>query len=175
MKPHRDAARWRKPLSAVFLLGFLLMTGMAKRPPLVGGPVPHFALKDLSGGETKISDYRGKVVLLTFWATWCAPCKQEMPEIQAAYETYKDDGFVVLGVNFGEKPKEAKALAGALGLTFPILLDRDVAVAERHNVVSLPVSFFISPNGIIKERVVGGVLTKERIGRIIRRIQGDRG
>ena len=157
-------------------LGVLVfLTGMAKKPPLVGGPVPHFQLETLRGSPAKISDYRGKVILLNFWATWCTPCKKEMPEIQAAYEAFRDKNFVVLGVNFGEKPKEVERLVKEMGLTFPILLDRKVTVAERHDVVSLPVTFFIDPKGIIKERVFGGTLTKEDIEEVIQRLQVKRG
>lgn len=158
----------------VIILVFILITGMAARPPLVGGPAPHFQLETLKGTSTAISDYRGKVILLNFWATWCKPCLEEMPEIQAAYEEYKDKDFVVLGVNFGEKPKKAETLVNQMGLTFPILLDRKVEVASRHRVVSLPVSFFIDPNGIIKERVFGGTLTKDDIGSALHRLQGKK-
>ncbi|MFQ5597741.1 MAG: redoxin domain-containing protein [Nitrospiria bacterium] len=157
-------------LSCCFAMVIILM-GMAKRPPLVGGPVPHFQLESLNGSSGKISDYQGKVVLLNFWATWCEPCKKEMPEIQAAYDEYKDQGFVVLALNFGEKKSDAQKLVNEMGLTFPILLDRKVEVAERHNVVSLPVTFFIDPNGIIKEKVFGGTLTKEQIGEVFHRLQ----
>lgn len=173
MKRKIESLKIRRLLAGFFIL--FLLTGMAKRPPLVGGPVPHFQLDTLNGGPAKISDYRGKVVLLNFWATWCTPCKKEMPEIQAAYEAFKDNDFVVLGVNFGEKPKEAEKLVKEMGLTFPILLDRKVKVAERHDVISLPVTFFIDSKGIIKERVFGGTLTKEDIGAVIERLQVKKG
>jgi len=148
---------------------------MAKKPPLVGGPVPHFQLETLGGKPAKISDYRGKVVLLNFWASWCEPCKREMPQIQAAYEAFKDNDFVVLGINFGEDSKDAAKLVKDMGLTFPILLDHKVEVAEKHDVVSLPVTFFIDPRGIIKERVFGGTLTKKDIEAAIGRLQAKNG
>lgn len=151
---------------------FFLLSGMAGKPPLVGGPAPHFQLHSLSGSPVGIADYQGKVVLLTFWATWCKPCKQEMPEIQTAYEKLKDQGFVVLALNFGEKGPVAEKLVKEMGLTFPVLLDEDVEVAERHQVVSLPVSFFIDPNGIIKKKVIGGTLTQEEITTIFHELQG---
>lgn len=155
----------------VAVMVFILLSGMAKKPPLVGGPVPPFELATLAGTQAKISDYRGKVVLLNFWATWCKPCKEEMPEIQAAYEAYKDEGFVVLGINFGEKREKAAKLVKEMGLSFPILLDEDVDVAEQHRVVSLPVTFFIDANGIIKEQIFGGTLTKDQIGEAFQRLQ----
>lgn len=153
------------------LMIFTLLGGMAKKPPLVGGPAPQFTLKTLKGESVQISDYHGKVVLLNFWATWCKPCKAEMPEIQAAYEAYKDEGFVVLAINFGEKREKAQKLVKEMGLSFPVLLDRDIEVAERHRVVSLPVTFFVDAKGIIKEQVFGGTLTKDQIGEIFRRLQ----
>jgi len=150
---------------------FMVLLGMAGRPPLVGGPAPEFQLETVEGPSVSLSDYRGQVVLLNFWATWCEPCKKEMPEIQAAYEAYKDEGFTVLAVNFGEKKEAAEALVKAMGLTFPVVLDEKVAVAEHYNVVSLPVSFFIDPQGIIKEQVFGGTLTKAQIGEIFHRLK----
>lgn len=156
----------------ITLMALILLTGMASRPPLIGSQAPHFQLETLKGASRAIADYKGKIILLNFWATWCKPCMKEMPEIQAAYEKYKDKDFVVLGVNFGEKPNKAKMLVEKMGLTFPILLDQDVELAARHRVVSLPVSFFIDRNGIIKERIFGGTLTKEGIGEAFHRLGG---
>ncbi len=148
-----------------------LFWGMGAKPPLVGGPAPAFTLNDLEGHPVSLVDYQGKVVLLTFWATWCEPCKKEMPEIQKAHEQHKDHGFVVLAVNFGEKPEKAKEFVNQMALTFPIILDRKVEVASRYGVVSLPVSFFIDPNGLIRERVFGGTLTAIGISEVLLGLQ----
>lgn len=158
----------------VFVIGLLFwwsLTGMGAGPPLVGSPAPDFTLSDLSGKEAQLSDLRGRPILVTFWATWCPPCKKEMPEIQAAYDQHKDRGFVVLAVNFGENLEAAKVFVNQMDLRFPVLLDRKVNVASRYGVWSLPVSFFIDRNGIIQERVFGGTLTTERIGEILRQLQ----
>ena len=169
--------RWQvngKVRAVVFLLaislGAVILAGMGSRPPMVGGPAPEFTLKDLKGHPVSLADYRGKVVLLNFWATWCEPCKKEMPEMQAAYEKFKDRGFVVLSVNFGEDSDPAGAFAHHGLLTFPILLDPKVSVAARYGVVSLPVSFFIDSEGIIQERVFGGTLTEKNIGETFLRL-----
>lgn len=148
-----------------------VLIGMGSKLPQVGGPAPSLEAETLKGEKVSLSDYRGKVVLLTFWATWCEPCKKEMPEIQAAYEKHKEDGLVVLAVNFGEKLDTASSFAHHGKLTFPILLDRRVNIAERFGVVSLPVTFFIDPEGIIRERVFGGTLTAEGIEQTFRQIQ----
>lgn len=161
----------RTALFAFLLLLSGLLTGMGSKPPQVSGTAPDFQTTTPSGEPVSLKEYRGKVVLLTFWATWCEPCKKEMPEIQAAYEAHKEEGLTVLAVNFGEKAEEAQAFADKMGLTFPVLLDRKINIAEQYGVVSLPVTFFIDRNGIIRERVFGGTLTKESIGEIIGRMK----
>lgn len=148
------------------------LVGMAARPPLVGGPAPDFTLKDLEGRSVSLADHRGKVVLLNFWATWCEPCKKEMPEMQAAYEKLKDRGFVILAVNFGEDPDPAAAFGHHGRLTFPILLDPRVQVAARYEVVTLPVSFYIDSEGMVRERVFGGTLTEAGIAAAFERLGG---
>jgi peroxiredoxin len=144
---------------------------MGSKPPQVGGPAPSFQAETLEGKTVSLDDYRGKVLLLTFWATWCEPCKKEMPEIQAAYEKHKEEGLAVVAVNFGEKKEPAEAFFEKTGLTFPSLLDRRANIAERFGVISLPVTFFIDQDGIIRERVVGGTLTAEGIEQTFRKIR----
>jgi len=158
-------------LFAILVLSSGILSGMGSKPPQVGGPAPSIQAETLKGETVSLNDYRGKVVLLTFWATWCEPCKKEMPEIQAAYERYEKDGLAVLAVNFGEKLDTASSFAHHGKLTFPILLDRRANIAERFGVVSLPVTFFIDQDGIIQERVVGGTLTVQSIDEIFKRVQ----
>ena len=165
--------RFRRRALSVFIVSicWIWLTGMGDRPSLVSGPAPSFTLNDLDGRPVNLTDYRGKIVLLNFWATWCEPCKKEMPEMQAAYEQYMDQGFVVLAINFGGRADQASSFAHHGRLTFPILLDPGVKVASRYGVVSLPVSFFIDKEGIIRERVFGGGLTADSIGKSMRHIQ----
>ena len=112
-----------------------------------GSPAPDFALQTLEGESVKLSDYKGKVVLITVWASWCEPCRDEMPFIEKAYETYKDQGFVVLGVNHKENNVSIKGFADNFGLTFPILMDKEGIVASKYKVTPLPTSFFIDKEG----------------------------
>jgi peroxiredoxin len=157
--------------AALFVAVSFGLAGIAEaRPPQVGEPAEDFSLRDTAGQEVRLSSLRGRPVLLTFWATWCEPCKVEMPEIQKAYDQHKTDGFVVLAVNFGEKAEKAKAYADKSGMSFPVLVDRRANVASQYTVVSLPVSFFIDPDGVIRERVFGGTLTVDRIGQILQRL-----
>ena len=150
----------------VALLGLL---GMAWRPPLVGSPAPEIVLKDLQGREVKLSDLRGKVVLLNFWATWCKPCKEEMPAMQASYEKLRDQGFVVLAVNELEDAEKVAEHIRTHGHTFLVVMDHDNQVANRYGVVGLPASFLIDQQGIVREHIFGNLLTEERITELVRR------
>jgi peroxiredoxin len=163
---------------ARFLLAILLLVGLSSagatrayaKPPQVGEPAEDFSLRDTAEQTMHLSALRGQTVLLTFWATWCEPCKVEMPEIQKAYDRHKGNGFVVLAVNFGEKADKAKAYAEANGMTFPVLVDRRANVASQYSVVSLPVSLFIDASGVVQERIFGGTLTAEHIDRVLQRL-----
>ncbi|MBN4054201.1 TlpA family protein disulfide reductase [Nitrospira defluvii] len=153
---------------------FVFLSGMGRRPPLVGGPAPNFNLNTLEGRPMALTDLRGKIVLLTFWATWCEPCVKEFLEIREAYEALKDHGLVVLAVNAGERPELIRTFIRQQHITFPTLLDPKVKVASLYGVAGLPVSFFIDENGIIRERVLGGILTVENIREAYRRLQKKR-
>jgi cytochrome c biogenesis protein CcmG/thiol:disulfide interchange protein DsbE len=130
------------------------------RPALAepGFVAPDFTLETLAGGTLSLEEARGQVVLINFWATWCPPCRAEMPAIQRVYDRYQEQGLVVLAVNLQESPGQISAFAGELGLTFPILLDRDGAVSETYRVRSLPTTIFVSRSGVIADLVVGGPL-----------------
>src|SRR5438128_9008499 len=156
--------------SAVSLLIVLSgLLGMAARPPLVGSPAPEIVLKDLQGGEVKLSDLRGKVVLLNFWATWCKPCKEEMPAMQASYDKLRDQGFVVLAVNELEDTNKVIEHIRTHGHTFLVVMDHDNRVANRYGVVGLPASFLIDRQGLVREHIFGNLLTEERIAELVRR------
>jgi peroxiredoxin len=141
---------------------------MAGRPPLVGGPAPEIALKDLQGHEVKLADLRDKVVLLNFWATWCKPCKEEMPAMQAAYDKLHGQGLVVLAVNELEDTDKVIEHIRAYRHTFPVVMDHDNHVANRYGVVGLPASFLIDRQGIVRERIFGSLLTEQRIAELFR-------
>jgi peroxiredoxin len=164
-----------KRAGAVLVLGIVLigLIGMAGRPPLIGGPAPEISLKDLQGQGVRLSDFRGKVVLLNFWATWCKPCKEEMPAMQAGYDKLRDKGFVVLAVNELENTQKVAEHIRTHGHTFKVVMDHNNQVANRYGVVGLPVSFLIDRDGIVREKISGNLLTEERIAELFRRYGGE--
>ena len=127
----------------------------AESIPLQGHPAPDFTLQTLDGATLSLSDLQGQAVVLNFWATWCPPCRAEMPELQAAYEDFGPGGLVVLGVNQGEEQAAVQAYLDELNLTFPVVLDTQFEASEIYQVNSLPTTFFIDRDGVIREIVVG--------------------
>lgn len=129
----------------------------------VGDPPPNFLLADLDGQEIELYKLRGKPIVVNFWATWCAPCLVEMPELQAAYERYQDDGLVILALNYDEPPATVRSFFyDELDLTFTPLLDEGGLVAERFGVFNFPASFFISPDGEVAA-IHYGVVVEEQL------------
>jgi peroxiredoxin len=123
-----------------------------------GRTAPNFRLAAPDGATSSLTDYRGKYVLLNFWASWCGPCRGEAPDLQALYERTKASKLVVLGVNQQEGAGEAQAFASEFGVTYPIVLDRSGGVSEAYRVGrGLPVSFLLSPDGVIVKILVGRV------------------
>lgn len=163
-------------ISRCILIVFLglFLSGMAKAPPLVGGPAPQFELETVGGQTIKLSDFKGEFVVLNFWATWCVPCSKEMPEFQKAHQTFADKNIKIIGVNFGEPKKRVYKFTQDNNLSFLVLLDGFGNTAEKYKVRSLPVTYFISPDGIIREKIIGGGLTKEIIEAKINQIKNLR-
>lgn len=118
--------------------------------PKVASEVTDFALLNLNGKEVEISSFRNKVVLLNFWATWCGPCKKEMPAMEKLYGKYKERGFVILGIDYMEKKDKAINFMKKMNLTFPILLDPKGSVAKLFNVYAIPSSFLIDKKGRVR-------------------------
>jgi len=145
--------------------------GMGARPPMVGSPATDFSLTDLDGRVQSLSQYRGKIVLVNFWATWCKPCTTEMPAMQAAYDKLRDKGFVVLAVNELEDVQKVIEHIRTYGHSFPVLMDHDNRVANQYGVYGLPVSVFIDEAGIVQEYLKGGLLTEPKIYEVVDRIR----
>ena len=118
----------------------------------------NFTLPDLDGKPHKLSDYRGKVVLVNFWATWCPPCRREMPSMERLSQRLKDQPFVILAINQQENPEDVFVFTGQLepAPTFPILFDRDSKVANAWGVLGLPASYIVDQQGRVVYRAMGG-------------------
>jgi peroxiredoxin len=117
---------------------------------------PEFSVPALPTGTLRLGDFQGTVVFLNFWATWCPPCKQEMPSMERLYRRYKDRGFTILAVSIDAGDGQVVAdFVTRLGLTFPIGLDATSSVAERYGLRALPSSFFIDRTGIVAGVVLG--------------------
>ena len=154
-------------------LGFLTVDGwaMGSRVPAVGTPAEDFRLVDLEGKSQTLSQYRGKVVLVNFWATWCKPCTTEMPAMQTTYDKLRDKGFVVLAINELEDEAKVREHIKQYNHTFPVLMDRDNKVANQFGVFGLPVSVFIDEKGVVQEYIKGGLLTEQLILDVVAKIQ----
>lgn len=134
---------------------------LARNPPgglQPGSPAPDFTLPTLDKALLSLSAFRGEVVLINFWTTWCPPCKLEMPALQQAFDRYNEQGFVVLAVNWTEQddPLAVEPFVKELGLTFPILLDVDGVVSGKlYSIIGLPTSIFVDRDGIVSEFHIG--------------------
>lgn len=121
---------------------------------------PDFALQDVDGKVVRLSDYRGQVVVLNFWATWCTPCRREFPEFAQTYDRERGRGLAILGVNVKENLSSVRRFTSDFGATFPILMDAEGDVASQYRIAGLPVTWFIDAEGILRAQVIG-LVTKE--------------
>ena len=158
-------------LAAFTALPSLDVWSMGSRVPTVGMQAEDFHLTDLEGKSQSLSQYRGKIVLVNFWATWCKPCTTEMPAMQTMYDKLRDKGFVVLAVNELEDEAKVREHITTYKHTFPVLLDLDNKVANQFGVFGLPVSVFIDQEGRVQEYIKGGLLTEQKIDETVARIQ----
>ncbi|MBE6068024.1 MAG: redoxin domain-containing protein [Clostridium lundense] len=120
-----------------------------------------FKLKDLTGKEVSLSDYKGKKVFLNFWATWCPPCKAEMPEMEMLYQETKNSDLVILAVNLDEEKDTVQKFISSSKYNFPVLLDTGNIAASQYEVVSIPTSFFIDKEGNIVDKHIGAMTIED--------------
>jgi len=130
--------------------------------PFPGFEAPDFLVSDHNEASVSLSDYKGQTVLLNFWASWCSPCREEMPAMERIYREYKDQGFEILALNSTHQDSRQKAIvfADELGLSFPILFDEDGSASKQYQIQALPSSFFIDADGVIQDVVFGGPMSE---------------
>jgi peroxiredoxin len=142
----------RRQLLGFGAAGAALALGLptAQASIATASPAPDFTLKSLAGPNLRLQEQRGKVVLLNFWATWCGPCREEMPQLNKLYEKYRPSGFTLLGVNVDEDSRNAAGIAGQMGVSFPVLLDSDKRVAKLYDLSSMPSTVLIDRDGRVR-------------------------
>jgi peroxiredoxin len=113
-------------------------------------PAPDFTLQRAEGGNLRLVEQRGQVVLINFWASWCGPCRVEMPHLNRLHDKYKAGGFMVLGVNIDDDPRHGAATAARWGLRFPVLLDASKAVTRRYDLGAMPSTVLVDRDGRIR-------------------------
>lgn len=133
----------------------LLLLGLAMFSPAAlaigaGTMAPEIGIKDLAGRGVNIASLKGKVVLVDFWASWCAPCREELPVLESLYKKYRARGFEVVGVNQDESPDNVKKFLNGMPLSFRVVHDRGGAVANRYEPAKMPSSFLIDRKGIVR-------------------------
>lgn len=149
-------------IACVFLIIFLReerdSTVKTTKPLQLGIEVPNFVFPDINGKEVSLADHKGKVVLLNVWATWCPPCRQEMPSMQRLYEKFKGESFEILAVSIDSAGREAVApFMREMNLTFPALLDPRETIMSLYGITGVPESFIIDKDGILVKKIIGPI------------------
>ncbi len=135
----------RKVLVSVVLM--LSVIAPVSASSKLSGAAPDFTLKSRGGSNVRLAELRGQVVLVNFWASWCGPCREEMPKLEDLHNTYKDLGFSLLGINLDQTPELSKKLLKNIKVTFPVLYDPENKISEAYNVEAMPSTFLIDRNG----------------------------
>jgi len=137
-----------KNITVLLAAGMLFST--SSQADVIGEPAPDFTLKSRSGENVKLSELRGEVVMINFWASWCAPCRQEMPLLEDIYKKYSELGFVLLGVNVEEDSSKAAELLREIPVSFPILYDNTNEVTKLYKVVAMPTTVMVDRDGTLR-------------------------
>ncbi len=139
------------------VFGLVWMQSARYEPLAVGKEAPDFTLGDLNDRQVKLSDYRGKVVFLNFWATWCKPCKEEMPSMEILNRNFEKDGLVILAVSIDRvtTSKDIPPFVKGMNLTFPVLIDSWGKTDKPYKRMGVPETFIIDQQGIIREIIIG--------------------
>lgn len=147
----------KTPIAALFCLLLVAPLQARELKPYTGGATPPLILKDLNGNSHNLSDYRGRVVLVNFWATWCPPCRAEMPSMERLQQKLAHKPFTVLAVDMGESEAAVRAFLKEIPVSFPILMDKDGAALKRWKVFAFPTSYVVDAQGRIRYALFGAL------------------
>jgi peroxiredoxin len=145
----------RRMIAGAFLAACAGAAGATEVAALAAHVAPDFTLRSATGPAVRLQEQRGRVVMVNFWATWCGPCRQEMPHLNRLYGKYREAGFTLLGVNIDEDPERAVGLAARLGLQFPVLLDTDKKVSRLYDLSTMPSTVLIDRDGRLRHVHLG--------------------
>lgn len=134
----------------VFCFTLVFAVGAAASSVKLSETAPDFTLKTLEGPNLRLEEYRGQVVLVNFWASWCGPCRQEMPILDRLHQRYEDTGFAVLGVNVEGEEKPAREIVDKTKVTFPVLIDEGQLVSELYDLEAMPSTVVIDRDGLVR-------------------------
>lgn len=140
----------KNTIAIVFLVIVAGLSAPAFAGATTGKAAPEFTLPSMSGSNLRLKEQRGKVVMLNFWATWCGPCRQEMPLLDKLYRQYRSKGFQLLGVNIDNDKKNASNMARKLGVSFPVLFDPEKKTADSYGVSAMPYTVMIDRDGVVR-------------------------
>ena len=146
--PMPNTFKLAAPLILALALGCTALQAGATIAPTAAAP--DFALRTLAGPNLRLQEQRGKVVMINFWATWCGPCRQEMPHLSRLYDKYRAAGFVLLGVNVDDDTRRAGDMAQRLALPFPVLFDSEKSVSRLYDLATMPSSVLIDRDGRVR-------------------------
>lgn len=173
--------KMRRPIQIIILALIVVLGGYAissavfskdrAGAPVAGDKPPAIKLLGLDGNVHTLADYKGKAVVINFWATWCTYCVKEMPALEAQWQKWRDEGVVILGINTGEDEMTVRNFTEQTGVTFPILFDKDTEAVRDYGVVPMPTTFFVDKNGKIFS-VHQGELNLETLDEQIKQLVG---
>lgn len=139
----------------------ITLEGELSPAPKMGFPAPLFTLSDLEGNEVSLADLRGKAVVINFWATWCPPCRAEIPDLEAVYQKYNSQGVEFLGVDLLENREPVARYVARTGMSYIVLLDGEALVSRAYSLTALPTTYFLDRDGIIRDKRIGAMGEKE--------------
>jgi peroxiredoxin len=148
------------PVFIAFLLSLFMLQGCGPGERsgyqvVIGQPVPEFALTDIKGREWRLSELRGKVIFINFWASWCRPCLEEMPSMEVLNRRLPDTSFQMLAILYNDRPEFANTVAEKIGFTAPIIVDTGSEMGSQYGITGVPETFIVDTQGVLREKFIG--------------------